>query len=299
MRVSAIIPVFNGEAWIAEALRSISGQTRPADELIVVDDCSTDRSAEIAAAHGARVVRKTYNCGEGAARNTGISEASGDVIAWLDADDYWAPHHLATVIGLLKRNPRATAAFAAVRTFGLENQLIRGYVPPGPPAQVFWPAFRDWLHTTIGSLTRRSALIEIGGFAEDERYSVDFDLWLRLSRQHLFVATHEVTSHWRWHAAQQSRNVMASMAAVYRFRRRYYARELDAGDQAMAEELSVEMRSIWRGDIGRAYANGDRAAVKEYQALASLVPGLSWRDRTLVGTARMRRAIAQMVRRAR
>lgn len=99
MHVSAIIPVYNGEPWLADALRSIASQTRPADEVIVVDDCSTDRSAEIARAHGALVVHQPVNRGEGAARNAGIRAARGDAIAWLDADDYWTPHHLATSYG--------------------------------------------------------------------------------------------------------------------------------------------------------------------------------------------------------
>ena len=57
-------------------------------------------------------------------------------------------------------------------------------------------AFDDWLHTTIGSVLRRSALLAIGG-VDERRYSVDFDLWLRLARHHTFVATEEVTAEWQ------------------------------------------------------------------------------------------------------
>jgi hypothetical protein len=92
--VSVLTPVYNGEAYLAEALRSALAQSHAPLELIVVDDGSTDASAEIAASHGARVIRQP-NAGTAAAVNAARAAARGDVLALLDADDRWPPDKLA------------------------------------------------------------------------------------------------------------------------------------------------------------------------------------------------------------
>ena len=270
--VSAIVPCYNGARWLAEALESIKAQSLPVQEIIVVDDASTDASAEIAQEHGAVVIRNRTNRGEGYSRNAGLRRASGDLIAWLDADDVWLPHHVSTLSELLHHYPQATSAFGAVQRFGQRNELIRGYVPEGEPSNVFWAAYRDWVHTTIGSMTYKAALLDIGGFNEQERYSVDFDLWLRLSRHHLFTCTHEVTSRWRWHDAQQSKQLENQLAAVYRFRRNYCEQERAAGRSAIAAEMERRMADFWNEDMTAAWEKRDMSHLRFLWELADLVP---------------------------
>jgi glycosyltransferase involved in cell wall biosynthesis len=273
--VSAIIPCYNGARWLAEALESIRAQTLPVHEIIVVDDASVDDSGDIARKYGATVIRNAINRGEGFSRNVGLKHASGELIAWLDADDMWMPHHVATLTALLQKYPQAAVAFGAVQRFGLRNDLILGLVPPGPPSNVFWISFRDWVHTTIGSITHRLALLKVGGFNEQERYSVDFDLWLRLSRFHLFVSTHEVTSCWRWHDAQQSTRPERQIAALYRFRRAYWERERDAGNCEFAARMQKCMLDIWRKEMRAAWKRRDFASLHSVNELVVYVPGIS------------------------
>lgn len=272
--VSAVIPCYNGERWLADALEFVRSQTLPVHEIIVVDDASVDTSGDIAQRYGAKVIRNSRNRGEGFSRNVGFEHASGEMIAWLDADDMWMPHHVSTVTGLLTEHPQATVAFGAVQRFGLRHELIRGHVPPGLPSNVFWLAFRDWVHCTIASIIPKTALLEIGGFNEQERYSVDFDLWLRLSRSHLFVCTHEVTSYWRWHDAQQSLQQHEQIAAVYRFRRSYLERELAAGNSQFAAEMERCMVEIWQGDMSAAWRKRDLVQLEFLNKLSELVPGI-------------------------
>ncbi len=137
---------------------------------------------------------------------------------------------------------------------------------------MFWFAFQDWVHTTIGSMTRRSALLSVGGFDEHERYSVDFDLWLRLSRSHLFVSTYEVTSHWRWHAGQQSAQQAEQIAALYRFRRRYWEREAAAGDPAFAAKIESRIADLWQEEMMAAWDKGDVSRVRHLYGLVPLLP---------------------------
>jgi glycosyltransferase involved in cell wall biosynthesis len=275
MNISAIIPVYNGEPWLAEAIASIVRQSRPVDELIVVDDGSTDNSAEIARQTGARTIQLEKNSGEGAARNAGISAANGDLIAWLDADDMWAANHVETLASLLEHHPQATSAFAAVQRFGLRSELIVGYVPLGQPSNVFWYAVDDWVHTTIGSMTRRDALIRVGGFATNRRFAVDYDLWLRLSYDHLFVCTHEVTSFWRWHPKQQSQDYGRQLQDVYFFRYQYWCRQVESGNSAMAQELGARIRYLWERDMNKAISSNDALLVESLQRCWEFVPGRS------------------------
>lgn len=89
-KVSAIIPVFNGESFLAEAVESILQQSRPPDEIIVVDDGSTDATAKVASAYADTIhyIRQDQR-GPAAARNRGLMQADGDILGFLDADDMW------------------------------------------------------------------------------------------------------------------------------------------------------------------------------------------------------------------
>lgn len=99
MRISVVVIVYNLDAYIGQAVDSVLGQTRPADEIIIVDDCSTDGSAERVKAYGDRVsyVRMAKNSGALLAALRGVRAATGDVVCMLDGDDYWAHNKLEVV----------------------------------------------------------------------------------------------------------------------------------------------------------------------------------------------------------
>jgi len=108
LKVSVIIPVFNGERFIGEAIQSVMDQTYPPLEIIVVDDGSSDKTADIVRyLSGARPIlyRRQSNQGAAAARNAGVSLAQGEWIAFLDADDVWYPEKLAIQVEHFKTYP--------------------------------------------------------------------------------------------------------------------------------------------------------------------------------------------------
>lgn len=115
MRVSVVIPAYNAEATLADALDSVLAQTRPPDEIIVVDDGSRDGTATLAESYGPRGVKllRRENGGPGRARNTGITAATGELVALLDADDAWATDKLARQLPLFERHPLLVAAAGA------------------------------------------------------------------------------------------------------------------------------------------------------------------------------------------
>jgi glycosyltransferase involved in cell wall biosynthesis len=277
--ISVVIPAFNRAALIREALSSVDSQTRAPLETIVIDDASTDETAEIAERAGARVIRMLENRGAAAARNEGIRAASGEAIALLDSDDRWDPHHLATVATLLEENPGAAAAGSAIRLTGARSGIWKGRIPEGPPAVVVREAFKDWLTPTSTTMVRRDALLAIGGYDESERYSEDFDLWLRLARRFRFVASREVTADWRTHRNQVSVDQERQWFALYKFRSRAITEIRREGDLSLADELSEIFRVRWANDVQVAWDKGRTGWLKQLVRLAPLVPDLPAAER--------------------
>jgi len=130
LSVSCVVPVWNGAAFLAQALDSILVQTHPVDEVIVVDDGSTDGSAAVAERYGGRVrvVRQPHR-GTAAARNQGIAQASGDWIALLDADDLWGETKLARQFEAIAARPGVGCCFTLLSTFAEPGS--GAVIPPG------------------------------------------------------------------------------------------------------------------------------------------------------------------------
>lgn len=115
--VSVIVPVYNGEPFLADALRSVLGQTRAADEVIVVDDGSTDGSGELALGFPGVRVLKRPNGGQPSALNAGVAASKGAYLAFLDADDRWLPDKLELQLGAFAAEPELELVFGYSRQF--------------------------------------------------------------------------------------------------------------------------------------------------------------------------------------
>src|SRR5262245_24198684 len=183
-RITAVIPVYNGAEFLRDAIESVRLQERAVDELIVVDDCSSDLSADLAESLGARCIRQPLNAGPGAARNRGIEAATGDVIAFLDADDRWLASHCGPLVQPLERHPACAVAFSRIRIFGDESSPgSRIYLAEDTPTPVFWHLLYENIVKQSASVVRRDALVRYGAYNELRRYSEDYELWLHLSRK--------------------------------------------------------------------------------------------------------------------
>jgi len=111
--VSVMMPAYNAEAFIGQAIESVIAQSNPLWELVIVDDGSNDRSAEIASGYGdprIRVIRQK-NGGEAAARNTALKHMRGEFLAFLDADDLYLPNHLETTVAYLSSHPQVDGVY--------------------------------------------------------------------------------------------------------------------------------------------------------------------------------------------
>ena len=104
--ISVVIPAYNCERYITRSIDSVLAQTRPVDEIIIVDDGSSDNTGEVVKRYGGKVrYIRQENAGASVARNTGIEAATGDWIAFLDGDDEWLPDKIKHQTELLSRNP--------------------------------------------------------------------------------------------------------------------------------------------------------------------------------------------------
>lgn len=119
--VSVIIPVFNGELYLAEALDSVFAQDYRPIEVIVVDDGSTDDTAAVARRYSHVYYLHQPNQGPPVARNTGLSHCKGDLIAFLDADDLWVPGKLSMQVAYLEFHPEAGCVIGRMKNFLQES----------------------------------------------------------------------------------------------------------------------------------------------------------------------------------
>jgi glycosyltransferase involved in cell wall biosynthesis len=182
--ISVIIPVYNGERYLAEAINSVFAQTTPAAQIIVVDDGSTDTTRNVADSFGDQIQYVWQpNGGAAAARNHGLSRASGDYVAFLDADDLWLPEKLTIQI----------AALASTQTDMVFGRVIEFYSPDvsseirnrirciDTPTLAYLPGT---LFTTRDIFTR------VGQLSIEWRVGEFIDWYLRAS--HLGFSTHNM-----------------------------------------------------------------------------------------------------------
>jgi glycosyltransferase involved in cell wall biosynthesis len=257
--VSVVIPCYNGEAFLGEALESVRAQTRQPDEILVVNDGSTDRTADIARAFGGvRLLENAVNMGPSVTRNRALFSVRNEIVAFIDADDLWLPHHLETMLGLLERYPDAGVAFSAVEFFGDREGVWRASaLPDSEPTDAFWECLRHNTVPQMSAVARHSALGLVGGWQQPSpvhRSAADYDVWLRLSLHTPFIAVHEITARYRWHPEQISQTLTDDqIASVYHSRRRVlYELGRDPADDRHAQ-VAAKIRQYWIEDYLQAF----------------------------------------------
>jgi glycosyltransferase involved in cell wall biosynthesis len=215
LKISAIIPLYNGAPYIEEALRSVLAQTRPADEIIVVDDGSTDAGPELvrrmALAHRIVLLSKP-NGGQSSARNFGIAHATGDLIALLDQDDAWYPNHLEELLKpfTTPQYPELGWAYSNLdevdATGGMVRRFLLRVVPAGHPKRDLYACLsQDMFILPSATLISRKAFDAVGGFDEQLTGYEDDDLFLRIFRAgYDNVYIDQPLSRWRIYGASAS-----------------------------------------------------------------------------------------------
>jgi glycosyltransferase involved in cell wall biosynthesis len=204
IRVSAVIPVWNAESTIAEAVESVFAQTFRDFELIAVNDGSTDGTAAILESFGGRIkVINRANSGPAAARNAGVRASGGEYLAFLDADDRWMPGMLARTAAALDSDPACAMAYGNLAMLdsegdSLNSSLIGPELAHAPSMEEILA--RMWPIMPSAALIRRSAFERCGGFREEFKTASyeDAYLWLMLREQGHFHYIPENLAAWRF-----------------------------------------------------------------------------------------------------
>ncbi len=228
--VAVVIPAYNAAPFIGRALASVRAQTYPIDETVVVDDGSTDSTAQLVAALPGRVtVLAQANAGPSAARNVGVQHTRAELIAFLDADDEWLPTALETQVDVFRAMPTVALTTADMRAIdeagrvtrpswfaaqGIASTVERWNGDPVPNA-VASLVRKNFVSTSV-VLVRRSAFLEAGGFRSDLRYGEDLELWARIARDHPIVCLREALGLRRSHATNTTKSMEPLLRGLLR-----------------------------------------------------------------------------------
>lgn len=223
--VSTVIPVYNGERFLAAAIESVAAQSYPARELIVVDDGSTDSSPAVARTQPGVKLIEQRNRGVAAARNAGIAAAQGEFLAFLDQDDLWVPRKLELQMAAMLADPEVGYVTGRQVMF-----LDEGLPPPAwlKPALLDRPTPAPQPGTV---LVRRSTFERIGTF--DESYDTSSDA--------------------EWFFRAKDRGVKTVALDDVLLRKRVH----DENELSRVKDIHSELLRIVRGSVSRQRGPGD------------------------------------------
>jgi glycosyltransferase involved in cell wall biosynthesis len=259
------MPCYNAQEYLREAVDCVLGQTYPRVELVVVDDGSTDRSKDILAGYGDRIVTlEQRNCGPYAARNAGLRIARGEFVAFLDADDYWRSDFLEKLYGALVGS-NAVLAYCGWQNVGATDRSTQPYIPSdyetGNKLEAFLQGASPWpIHA---ALVRHSAIETVGAFDESLPSCMDYELWLRLGVRRPIVRVPEVLAFYRFHSTDQITSKEWLQARnVWLVKKKFVREHPDVVSQLPRRRLrelidgglaSRAYRAYWRRDLVSAH----------------------------------------------
>jgi glycosyltransferase involved in cell wall biosynthesis len=265
--VSAVIPAYNAEGFISETIQSALAQTHEITEIIVVDDGSSDRTAEVAAQFPRTCVIQQPNAGQAAARNTGIHAASGEWIAFLDHDDRWHPQKteiqlecVASDVGVIHSN-----RFDPIHFGNLWHR--QAHITPS------------------GAVVRKQTLLDVGGFEESRAFTgvEDLNLWLKIAlTDWQFVRSLPGLFQWREtgqnYSANDLRMARAELATIDMLGKRVSCQPQEVERVKQASRIEYARNLI-----------ANKRWVEAEQLLQECTPGLASRWLSLAGVLKVNR----------
>lgn len=205
--VSIVIPVYNAEPYLAESIRSVLAQIWTDYEVIIVDDCSTDRSPEIARSFGdprIRYFRNERNQGVAASRNRGIRLARGEFVAQMDQDDIARPYRIAAQVAFLRGHPEVGMCGGDIIKFFPNSRHLIRFPREHEEIRVTQLFHSGFAHPTV--MSRRAVLLGNGLFYDETcRNLEDYELWCKLVEKTRVANLGQVLLEYRSHASQLSR----------------------------------------------------------------------------------------------
>ncbi len=265
-RVSVIIPTYNRAWTLRAAVDSVLAQTYRDFELIVVDDGSTDDTAEILQPYGPDItVIRQANAGVSAARNTGIRAAKGAFIAFLDSDDRWLADKLGVQVGFFASHPEAVICQTEETWIRNGKRVNPKKVHQKPSGRIFKVSLALCLVSPSAVMLRKSLFDEIGGFDENLPACEDYDLWLRVSARYpVYLVQPPLIIKNGGHADQLSRMPGLDRYRIKAIEKILASGELSADRRKAAIEMLLKKAAIYAGGCRK---RGKNKEARVYESL--------------------------------
>jgi glycosyltransferase involved in cell wall biosynthesis len=270
--VDVIIPAFNASKYLPAALESVGSQTFEDWQIVLVDDGSTDNTAEVVAPFidrfgpKLRYIRQE-NHGMSAARNTAIRASTSEFIALLDADDVWIPSRLAESVQAFAAQPRAGIAYGLITYMDQEGRPLgtfEGNVGHAEGRIAPYIYMRKVELPCVTVTIRRACIDEVGLFDETMRSTEDRDLWLRIALRHEVAFIPKVLAYYRTSPGSVSTNAQRMLQAQLQFIRKHYGSE---GCGLLPRQISWARAYKQRADALKAQGQPQAALMSALQAL--------------------------------
>jgi len=214
--VSVVIPCYNSNRYLAEAIESALLQSYSRIEIVVVDDGSTDETARIARSYPVHYIYQA-NRGMSAARNTGVRHCQGEYVLFLDHDDRLLPRAVEIGVKLLEEHPECALAVGEHWYIGADGRAI-GYSNKRAAGRDHYLMLleHNFIETPCSALHRRSGIALTGGFDESLNGAEDLEFYLRTARQSTWVAHEAAVAEYRLHDSSVSRDAERMLVVSYR-----------------------------------------------------------------------------------
>ena len=247
MKFSVVIPLYNKRNYVEKTIRSVLNQTYQNFEIIVVDDGSTDGSADVVRAINSDKVRllSQKNQGTAVARNTGIYAAEGEFISLLDADDYWTEEYLQTINTLTEKYPQSDI-FVTAYSIDMGNGKMRTSKQLEPEEgclESFWLTLRggyDFVWSSVTTL-RRDATLKAGCFKPGEMIGQDLDMWSRIAKINPHVAYSSKVCGCYNRMATENARVRVKVASAGAFRQNL-VEQLENPERTAEEKDKIQLK---------------------------------------------------------
>ncbi|MCG8440961.1 MAG: glycosyltransferase family 2 protein [Caulobacterales bacterium] len=278
--VSVVAPTYNRAHLITDALDSALAQTYRPLELIIVDDGSTDATADTVEAWrrrppaevAVRYVRQA-NSGGNAARNKGVAESRGDIIAFLDSDDTWLPAKLEKQVAVLQADARRGAVYCGLREEVIETGEVRDPAPHAYPEGDLLSQLivRDVTGPTSTFIVRRDVFEEAGLFDETLKARQDWDMWIRIAARRRIGCVPEALVRLRLHdGPRTAADPQREIDAYRRIRAKYADLRRAQPPPVRCAALSAYHRRM--GRVSRHYRGQALPALGHYLAALAIWP---------------------------
>jgi len=248
-RVSVVIPTYNYARYVPEAIDSVLAQSFEGLEVIVVDDGSTDRTAEILRAFGGQLrdIRQEHR-GLSAARNTGIRAARGQYVAFLDSDDLWLPEKVSLQVARLDAEPEVGLVYGEALFFDDSTPATltpHSHFGPHPSGRILSWLVRQNVIPSPTPMVRRELFERVGLFDETLSACEDWDMWIRIARVCEIAYVNRVLAKKRQHQENMSLDSERLMTNGLRVLEKTFS----------APDPSQELHGLRRRAFGRSYAD--------------------------------------------